>query len=80
VSAARALLSFALVAARWWVGTIYLLGGAAGAVAGPIMIAFRDWGGGYMIVGGTTLAIFGWLIHPWGLQRQMRVPISAPAP
>jgi len=56
---------------RWWFGLTYLVVGAGGCLAGPIMIGFGNYGGIYMIVGGPMLAAMGWVVHPWGLQRAM---------
>jgi hypothetical protein len=44
--------------------------GVAAAVAAPVMIARGDYGGIYMLIGSPILAAFGWIVHPWGLQRR----------
>ena len=59
----------AVTAIRWWFGVVYFVGGVGAVIAGPIMIGLRDYGGLYMILGGAPMAVVGWLIHPWGLQR-----------
>jgi hypothetical protein len=64
VMAARGLLVI-----RWWAGLSYLLGGVGAVIAAPIMIAEGNWGGVYMVIGGAMIFALGWLIHPWGLQR-----------
>jgi hypothetical protein len=55
---------------RWWFGLAYVVAGAGVCVAGPILIGRGDYGGVYMIVGGFVIAVLGWAIHPWGLERR----------
>jgi hypothetical protein len=79
VAAARVLGTRVLLVIRWWFGTTYVVAGIAGVIAAPIMIAFGNWGGVFMVVGGSALAVVGWVIHPWGLQRRERQRVSTNA-
>jgi predicted membrane channel-forming protein YqfA (hemolysin III family) len=79
VATARELGTRALLVIRWWFGTTYVVAGIAGVVAAPIMIAFGNWGGVFMVVGGAVVAVVGWIIHPWGLQRRERQRVGTHA-
>ena len=57
---------------RWWFGLTYIVCGLGGLIAAPIMIGLGNYGGIYMLIGGPFIIAFGWVIHPWGLQRSMR--------
>jgi hypothetical protein len=64
---------------RLWLGVVWLLTGAVEIFWGPIAIAGGDYGGVYWFFGGLTMAVVGWVVHPWGLQRRRRnrrVPIT----
>ena len=69
---ARSLASTTLLLVRWWFGLTYVVAGIGGMVAGPIMLASGNWGGVYMLIASPAVIALGWLIHPWGLQRQVR--------
>jgi len=62
----------AIATVRWWFGATYAITGTGCLVAAPIMISRADFGGVYMLVGGVLLTALGWVIHPWGLERQRR--------
>ncbi len=66
---ARALGAFAVLAVRWYVGTLYIVGAIAGIIAIPFMVADGDEGWVYFLVGMPVMAAVGWVVHPWGLQR-----------
>lgn len=57
---------------RWWFGLTYVLTGAGAVIAGPVMLANGNGGGAFMLIGAPFIAMFGWLVHPWGLQRTAR--------
>jgi hypothetical protein len=62
-----------LTVIRWWFGLTYLLTGIGLIIAGIILIFIgRDVGNGiFAILSGPIIGTLGWLIHPWGLQRNM---------
>jgi hypothetical protein len=58
---------------RWWFGLGWIVMGLAEVlVAGPLWISRGNYGGIYLICGGAVVAVCGWLVHPWGLQRRSR--------
>lgn len=57
---------------RWWGGVSYVLGGIGAVIAAPIMIGAGNAGGFYMLIGAPFIFAFGWVVHPWGLQRTAR--------
>lgn len=57
---------------RWWFGVTYVLAGVGGLLAAPIMVAAGNAGGYYMLIGSPIIFAFGWVVHPWGLQRTAR--------
>jgi hypothetical protein len=61
----------ALLLIRWWLGLTYMLGGLGCVLATPVWLATGNWGGVDLVGGGVFLALIGWLIHPWGLQRTL---------
>jgi hypothetical protein len=68
----------ALTVICWWFGLTYLLTGLGLIIAGIVLIVTgRDVGNGiYAILSGPIIGILGWLIHPWGLQRQLHPKAS----
>jgi hypothetical protein len=59
-----------LSAIRWFFGAGWLLFGSTAAVWAPIAASRGDDAAFYLLVGGLTVALLGWLIHPWGWQRR----------
>jgi hypothetical protein len=57
---------------RWWWGVTYVLTGVGAIMAGPIMMVAGNAGGFYVLIGGPFIFAFGWVVHPWGLQRTAR--------
>jgi hypothetical protein len=57
---------------RWWFGVTYVLAGVAAVIAAPIMVAAGNAGGYWVLIGGPFIFSFGWVVHPWGLQRTAR--------
>lgn len=64
-----------LTVIRWWFGLTYLLTGIGLIIAGIILVFIgTDVGNGiYAILSGPIIGTLGWLIHPWGLQRNMNL-------
>lgn len=63
---------FALTTVRWWFSLTYLGGAVFALIYGLIVLATGDSGeGAFLLTGCPFFALFGWLIHPWCLQRRL---------
>ena len=69
----RLFLKQVLTFVRWRFGLTYLLFGTFGVVIwAPWAFLHGDGAGFLLLVGAAVVAVGGWLIHPWGLQRGMQ--------